>query len=507
MADTSYDEIPYESEPVYQTHPDALCTAALLSGMQPAPVERCRVLELGCASGGNLAPMAATLPDSRFVGVDLSPAQIADGQARLLPLGLGNLELRAMSIVEVDERLGEFDYILCHGVYSWVSDDVQEKILDLCARQLAPEGVAYISYNTFPGWHRRAMVREMLAFHVRPFADATERVRHARAFLDFLPRALPEPDGLHARLVGDEAKRLLPLRDDYLFHEHLEAVNQPIYFHQFAARARAKGLQYLGESCQQTTLGDLRPEVAEGLARLGDDPIAFEQYVDFVRNRMFRRSLVCRAERALSPHPEVIERLRVGALARPIKPRPSLEPGVDETFQTETGSAVTTDEPRFKALLLCLFEAWPRSLPFAELGRALASHLGAPLAPAPLAEMVLECYGANLLALGVHQPRLTVALSERPLASALARLQAQRGARVANLNHRVVELSELDRVVLQQLDGTRDREALVERLAATGLEIKRDGRRVDDPAERRRSLADALEPSLRRLAVSALLVS
>lgn len=74
---TSYDEVPYESYPFAQTHPDRLATVATLLGLRPAPVEQCRVLELGCAGGGNLIPMALTLPESTFVGIDLSARQIA----------------------------------------------------------------------------------------------------------------------------------------------------------------------------------------------------------------------------------------------------------------------------------------------------------------------------------------------------------------------------------------------------------------------------------------------
>src|SRR5262245_45044045 len=91
----SYEEMPYESDPLYFTHPDALGTAAFLAGISPAPIESCRVLEIGCATGGNLVPMAYALPGSRFVGVDLSPRQIEVGRAHVGALGLSNLELRA----------------------------------------------------------------------------------------------------------------------------------------------------------------------------------------------------------------------------------------------------------------------------------------------------------------------------------------------------------------------------------------------------------------------------
>ena len=150
---TAYDEVPYPSYPLPQSHPDHLATLATLLGLSPPTTERCRVLELGCASGGNLIPMALTSPDSRFVGIDLSREQIAEGQKTVEALGLTNIELRHLSILDVDDSFGPFDYIVCHGVYSWVPENVQDRILAICARNLVPEGIGYVSYNTYPGWH------------------------------------------------------------------------------------------------------------------------------------------------------------------------------------------------------------------------------------------------------------------------------------------------------------------------------------------------------------------
>ncbi len=93
---TSYDEVPYASHAFPQTHPNTMATVATLFGMTPAPVTNCRVLELGCAAGFNIIPMAAALPDSRFVGVDLSSRQVAEGQEAIKALGLTNVELRQL---------------------------------------------------------------------------------------------------------------------------------------------------------------------------------------------------------------------------------------------------------------------------------------------------------------------------------------------------------------------------------------------------------------------------
>jgi SAM-dependent methyltransferase len=182
----SYDEVPYDSNPFQQTHPSRLFTIGTLFGLRPAPVQRCRVLELACAGGGNLMPMADYLPDSEFVGIDLSAKQIADGQAIAAQLGLKNLTLRQANILDVDASYGSFDYIIAHGVFSWVPGAVRQKILDICSQRLNPNGIAYVSFNTYPGWHMRGMIRDMMRYHSGRFNQPQERVRQARALLDFL---------------------------------------------------------------------------------------------------------------------------------------------------------------------------------------------------------------------------------------------------------------------------------------------------------------------------------
>jgi cyclopropane fatty-acyl-phospholipid synthase-like methyltransferase len=180
LSRTSYDEVPYESHPYPQTHPDRLATVAKLLGLNPAMPDKCRVLELGCAGGGNLIPMAYGLPESQFLGVDLSRVQIDQGLEMIKALGLKNIQLRHQSIVDIGPDIGKFDYIICHGVYSWVPTAVQDAILGVCYRHLLPRGIAYISYNTYPGWHMRGMIRHMVSYHARQFAEPAMRVKQAR---------------------------------------------------------------------------------------------------------------------------------------------------------------------------------------------------------------------------------------------------------------------------------------------------------------------------------------
>src|SRR4030095_903008 len=296
-ADTqqSYDTFPYQSFSFPQSHPDRLATIGELFGMTPVPIARSRVLELGCASGGNLIPIAATLPDAQFVGIDLSPVQVRQGTADIEALGLSNIRMLAMNIMDLGDEFGTFDYIIAHGVYSWVPNEVQERMLEICARQLSPSGIAYISYNTLPGWRMRAVVRYAMTYHTRRLVDTTQRAAQSRALLEFLAESLKGDASAYGTLLKQEAEQLRRKDDYYILHDHLAAVNEPVYFHQFMERASRHGLKYLGEADFVTMLGgDFVPEVMQTLAEVAPDVQSREQYMDFLRARSFRQTLLVR---------------------------------------------------------------------------------------------------------------------------------------------------------------------------------------------------------------------
>src|SRR5579872_907571 len=162
-----YDEVPYRTLPQKQTHPDRLGAIGKLFGMNPAPVRGCRVLEVGCGNASNLIPMAYALPESQFTGIDLAAEAMAAGQHTVAALKLSNCRLELADICNIGAEYGEFDYIVAHGVYSWVPAHVRDRLLALCAERLAPQGIAYISYNAYPGRHMRQMLREMMLYHIR----------------------------------------------------------------------------------------------------------------------------------------------------------------------------------------------------------------------------------------------------------------------------------------------------------------------------------------------------
>jgi SAM-dependent methyltransferase len=382
---------------------------ATLFGLRPADPASCRLLELGCGDGGNLVPMAYGLPGSAFTGVDLSARAIEHAQELRRALGLENLELRQADLAAPGE-LGTFDYVVCHGVYSWVEPPVRDALLATCRAHLAPHGVAYVSYDVLPGGHMREVTRQMLRWHLRDVDDPAERIAQARALLTAVAEA-GQPQAEWALRQGDAA----------LFHDELAEHHEAVLFTDFLDHAARHELAFLAEAdVQEMQAGALPSELAA-------DPLAREQYLDFFKGRMFRQTLLCHAaaERR-APTPEMVS----GMLAASPK-------GFDAR----------------------LTDAWPRALPVAELGDD---------------EQLLRAYAVGSVQLHVWTPPLPAEVPERPVASALARLQAARGTRLTNLWHGSVEVpDELGRRLITLLDGTRDRAALLGELERPANELER----------------------------------
>jgi len=514
---TTYDEMPYPSLAHVQTHSDRLATIAALFGLQTAPVEKCRVLELGCGDGTNLISMAYGLPNSEFVGIDAAGRAIAEGNEMIRDLSLDNVRLQKLDLMEFAPGGEPFDYIIAHGVYSWVPDPVRDRILAICSESLSPNGVAYVSYNTYPGGHIRDLVREMMLFHVRGTADAQQKIAQGRALLKFLAGSKKEPD-LYRQLLAKELEHAIEYSDGAFYHDDLNPLTRPIYFHHFVEQAAAHGLQFLGDAVfNEMQPEEYEPAVMTALRELDNDAIAREQYLDFLMCRRFRRTLLCHCEVSLDYkiQPAVIANFYAASEAQPTSPEPSVSSNTTEEFRTRKGASIRTNSPLAKAALLHLSQRWPRSISFPDLLAAAQR-----LAPSEkdenenrvtLCEILLRTFAAGVTELHVWAPPLVTDVSERPIASAVARHLNRRTNRITTLRHASLDLNDaLSRNLLDLLDGTRDFTALVEAMAAVvqagKATIEDDGKPVTDPAKIRKMIAEQLPFALKDLARCALLI-
>lgn len=471
----NYNDVPYLNLSYLYTHPDHLATLARLMGLQPAPVEHCRVLSLGCASGGNLIPMAYGLPESEFVGVDYSARQIEAGQTVSAHLGLDNITLHALDVREMPAAFGQFDYIIAHGLYSWVSAEVQDQVLEICRRHLAPQGIAYVSYNTLPGWSSFNVLRAMMHYRTRALDEPRDKVAQAQEMLAFLQHALRQDSAYQdfmrhsLEMLTAELQALGDDSDVYLFHDLLETHNQPVYFHQFMAHAAAHDLQYLCEARFRDVFPhEFPPEVLRSLQALAANVIDQEQYMDFLRNKTFRRTLLCHAglEVDRNPAPARVRGCYVTSRAQCTAETPDVAGETVVQFHSPDGLTISFNHPLTKAAFLHLAEMWPRAVAFDALVQAAGARLGLAAAPERdverLAAGLLQAfsYSHQLAALhGYHAP-VVAEVRAFPQASPVARYQARHGEAVTNLWYRRVALDATQRRLLGLLDGAHDHVAL-----------------------------------------------
>jgi SAM-dependent methyltransferase len=298
----SYDQIPYLSHPLPQTHPSRLAAIAAMFGLSFVPPRKARVLEMGCASGVNLLGMAHFMPESEFVGIDLSAVQINEAKQRAQALKANNVTYHHMNIEDIDSKFGEFDYIIAHGVFSWIPTSTQKAILRVCNENLSTDGIAFVSYNVLPGWRMKQAARDALVALTPPDMPPQKRLEYGVSWIKEA-MTLTEKDEqrplLHQSLVT-EIQELLTKKDiRYLTHEYLEAHNDPILFTDFLAQAREAGMAYLGDAEPASMVRHItNPTLRDFFQRHPTPGITYqEQAMDIISGRTFRQSLLVKSVR------------------------------------------------------------------------------------------------------------------------------------------------------------------------------------------------------------------
>lgn len=303
---TIYSELGYKSMPFPYTTPATLEAYAALVGISAPNPKTARVLELGATYGGNIISQALFNPNATFVGVELSQEQVEKGNEVIANAGLTNVSLIQSDIASIGSEIGTFDYIIAHGVYSWVDDGVKDALLRLIDEHLAEDGIAYISYNTYPGWHTMDEVRQLMMFSNRDKTQFNhkEKVLHGKTIGSIVGSQILKYDNLkerNSKFLG--ALRSVMQKDEYYVgHDHLEPNNDPVYFYQFNDHLEAHNLAYLCDA--DLTLSMVRSfdaDIADTLDKLAlNDHVAQEQYLDFMLDTTFRKSIICKTKHAES---------------------------------------------------------------------------------------------------------------------------------------------------------------------------------------------------------------
>lgn len=502
----SYDAIPYTSKPFPQSRPNLLAGIARLFGLESVPLSQARVLELGCASGGNIIPLAAANPSGTYVGYDISPKQVEDANRRIAALGLENIEIRCGSLTEIGPQHGEFDFIISHGVFSWIPEEVQEDLLRVSAQNLSPLGIAYVSYNVLPGWRVWQSLRDAFLLMIPDGQSESARVAMARDLMAFMKDNCPDRSP-YGEVLRGSFDRLKDFPDDYIAHEYLEDANLPSSFRDFLDRAHAHGLSYLGETDLWLMFpGNYGAHFAkEMLKRTASDIVSVEQMLDVMTGRTFRQTLLVHKDRQSS-----IKRRIDPASMEGLHLAPSnslrLERKGDEThLLDEANRMMGTRSPVVAKAMERVLAAMPGTTSLDECAKGSTETERAQIAEAL---MRLTVTG---MALPVAEPVRVGRFCNRPSASRLARGDAAAGlSETTSLRHDAVKVDPACLHLLPMIDGTRSQkelaDLLVEAAIAGKLTFSEKGTAITDRKRLREVASETLPQLIRGLERTGLLV-
>ena len=512
MAQTAdaYDAVPYLSMPFPHLHPSRIAAIARVLGLSPRPVATSRILEIGCATGGHLIAIAANYPQADLVGIDISPRQIELGQERIKRLGLANIALQARSLTELGEGDGQFDFIICHGVYSWIPEALRSELMRVVGERLAPTGLAAISFNVLPGWRLFQVVRDSMLLHAGASSSHEERSALTRQLFELMGKHSEESTA-YGQVWRTEAPRMSALPDFYLAHELFEDNNLPCTFSDFMGMAQRQGLAYLAEARFAANVPENHGPELGALARAfgQNDMIRTEQYTDIVSGRTFRESLLIRSELA----GQVDRQLETERLA-------DLHVSIDESAR------VVEEEDGTVLLSIRSAEIEVHDRPLAGALRQVLARRPettglADLVPDPAwgenwrdryLALILRLFSANCVELHADPVRCTVRPSSHPKAIPLAIQDAlAKEAKTTTLLHVSYELTPFGRFLIPLLDGSRSQQMLLDEVVRQTIEggapISDDSGPVTDPARVREICRNLFERKLQSLALAALLVA
>ncbi len=499
----AYERVIYRASVIPDTLPERLGGLARLFGFPAADPRTARVLELGCGTGINLLSMATIRPEGRYLGIDASRTQIELGRGWARSAGLHQVELRSQRIEDLRDEQG-FDYIVCHGVYSWVPPQVQREVLRVIRALLTPQGVAHLSFNSLPGWHLRAAVRAAMLWEALGTTDFQERVAAGRRGLDLLTETAPP--GPWGQLLQEAVAEIKRQPDWYIFHDLLAEHNEALYLHQLLDRLRPHGLGALATIPPAQMTVDLVPEPVRRsvVEHSRGDRLRSEQILDLYHRRSFRQVLLCGAEHA-EAEPLLAEHLASVCY----EPRLVLD---EAGYTSHLGTRLDTGNPVVHATVRQLHGLRPQVQAFSSLLDTLRAELGAD---AGVDAAALQEILRQLVLLDAVRPSLVPwegpRRSRRPRLPALARVLAEEGAdTVPNLRHFPVKTTFVQRQLLRLCDGAHSPADMVNQLVRWAMSGELDildsrDQRVEDPLRLATLCSELVAEELERLPLLALM--
>ena len=302
MSTEYVEDVPYVRHFLADLSPARLRLVAALDGVRPPPIRELDYCELGCAHGDTLAALAACHPEGRFLGIDINATHIASAKRLARDGALENIGFLERDLEDlVTEDIGEFDYIVAHGLISWVSPAKRAALLAFARAKLKPGGLLHVSYNAMPGWASVEPLRQLLLFSAeRPGESTLDRARRGVELAQALERAGAEyftANPAASEMLRTMTRAGLP----YVVHEYMHEHWVPMYFARVAWEMAQADLHFAGALPLHENFRDLAlPAAAQPVLASVEDRVAFESLKAFVTNEFFRRDVFVRGPVARS---------------------------------------------------------------------------------------------------------------------------------------------------------------------------------------------------------------
>ncbi len=466
---SDYDKVPYKGAIIPNSYPGHLALCSLWHNGRHSPLQCFHLTELGCGDGANLLPIAFYHPDSTFIGIDNAESGLSRAREGARQIGLHNIQFIQKDICKIEQaEIVQSDYIIAHGLYSWVSDDIREAILQFCRNGLAPTGLAFISYNAQPGWASRGLVRNILLRSASVQQAAIEdKATKAIEVATELLQAMPSRDYAYAVLLTEELERVRDGKPFYIFHEYLEEYNEGFWLRDFVEHARQDDLDYVCDAQFSQWEGQVPKELKHSLSQAGLDPVEQEETADLLCNRYFHASILCRGDvsgdvpgESMS-HPTLFEQVSIASSLSADSDPFDLTEGVVELFIGSHGQEITLDASIVKAAVILLAAQWPLGMHlnnlYQQTSRLLSEHEHNVLedAQSQLTEELITLFEAGVIDLRLQQPDYNRGLPEYPKLHALARYEIGHRDALTTPYHLPISLNDQFLEVVRFMDGNK----------------------------------------------------
>jgi SAM-dependent methyltransferase len=294
MADSYLIDTPYTWGYYAELNPVYLNYVCLLNGFAPRPLDQAfTYCDLGCGNGVTVTALAQLFPHASFIAVDFNEEHVKNGAALAAGAKLTNIKFIHADFGDLDRHeLPDFDFVVQHGVYSWIDPETRDRVRQFLSKKVKPGGIVYVSYDAMPGWASIAPLREMMVQHTR--AIVADSATKASAGLDFVKYLRDHKAGFF-----EDNPPLKAFVDEiaaqdirYVAHEFFGAAIKPYYFREVAGEMRSAGLQYAGSAVLNLNFVDLAaPADFRTLLTKSPSRLEYESIGDFVRNQRFRKDV------------------------------------------------------------------------------------------------------------------------------------------------------------------------------------------------------------------------